>query len=111
MQWVITFWQYHAHFYFSRDLNHLVLDYLILEGYQTAAQSFAEEAARDLPSNAAQQVSNNCRVLCDVRVLDLAWLLISIQCRLKMPASRLVFKFGMPLSEETSKALLKCVTT
>jgi len=42
----------------KRDLNRLVLDYLILEGYQTAAQSFAEEAARDLPSNAAQQVED-----------------------------------------------------
>jgi hypothetical protein len=47
-------------------LNCLVLDYLILEGYQTAAQSFAEEAARDLPSNAAQQVSNG-------RIPDLEW--------------------------------------
>ncbi|KIM22381.1 hypothetical protein M408DRAFT_332948 [Serendipita vermifera MAFF 305830] len=40
----------------KRDLNRLVLDYLILEGYRTAAESFASEAATDLPSNAAQQV-------------------------------------------------------
>jgi hypothetical protein len=41
-----------------RDLNRLVLDYLILEGYRTAAESFASEAATDLPSNAAQQVED-----------------------------------------------------
>lgn len=42
----------------KRDLNRIVLDYLILEGYQSAAESFAEEAAHDLPTNAAQQVEN-----------------------------------------------------
>jgi len=31
---------------------------LILEGYRTAAESFASEAATDLPSNAAQQVED-----------------------------------------------------
>jgi len=41
-----------------RDLNRLVLDYLILEGYRTAAESFVSEAATDLPSNAAQQVED-----------------------------------------------------
>ncbi|KAG8837904.1 hypothetical protein FRC20_006566 [Serendipita sp. 405] len=43
----------------KRDLNRIVLDYLIVEGYQSAAESFAEEAASDLPTNAAQQVEGS----------------------------------------------------
>ncbi|PVF93262.1 hypothetical protein CPB86DRAFT_809058 [Serendipita vermifera] len=42
----------------KRDLNRLVLDYLLIEGYQTAAQSFVEEAASDLPLDAARLVED-----------------------------------------------------